>query len=196
MEPRHLKQLFGLLLLGTILGAAAISPFFTGVRPGALPGGVSAAQAQYPASTESSGYPAQPTEDSGYPGSNPQPTSPPGNAPTSVRTPTSAFTPTSGTLTVTTTPTQTLQPSPTTTLWVDLYRTENAEMGEFQATPLPTETRTLSPTPTFTPTPTPTPTPPLVKVNWSVFAAGWLGTLWLGVALSIVVIKFKVIDKK
>jgi hypothetical protein len=66
----------------------------------------------------------------------------------------------------------------------DIYLTENAEMGQSRATPLPTETPSPSATLTATPLPTqPTATLPPdqgFEMNWGVFLVSFLGMIVIG----------------
>ena len=133
-----------------------------------------------------SSYPEAPTATSisAYPG---QPTSTPG----------SGVTPTlilnqNGTA-VTLTPGTPGTPAPTG--GNDIYLTENAEMGQSQATPLPTETPSPSATLTVTLTPVRSPTvmplPPDegFQMNWVVFLAAFLGVIVMGGAAWLIFLR-------
>jgi hypothetical protein len=70
------------------------------------------------------------------------------------------------------------------TLANDIYLTENAEMGQSQATPVPSDTPTVSPTVTTTVSPTnplllTTETPSFI-MNWGAFVLGFLVIIILG----------------
>jgi hypothetical protein len=84
-------------------------------------------------------------------------------------------------------------PSQTLTPGGDIFLTENAEMGQSRATPLPTETPSPSATLTDTPTPVPpTPTAPPDEgfaMNWGVFLIAFVGMVVLGGAAWLAFLK-------
>jgi len=132
-----------------------------------------------------SGYPAAntPTATSGNPGSG---TATP--SPTHGLTPGANTTQPAQTLTL---PSGTQQHTPTT--GSDIFLTENAEMGQSQATLVPTETPSPSPTQTLTATLTPFATAILrdqgFTMNWGAFTLGFFGMVIIGSAAWFVYIR-------
>jgi hypothetical protein len=89
-------------------------------------------------------------------------------------------------------PAQTLTPTPTPTLAPDVFRTEDAEIGDSQVTPStsetpgPTPTAINTPTPTVSYTATPEPTPVAVveeesfRIDWGLFSIGFAIPVLIG----------------
>jgi hypothetical protein len=136
-----------------------------------------------PTQGDTQGYPQPPTATtgSGYPGPE---TATPGLVSTSTPVPnqtTAAATPTLGTGTLAV-PSKTALASPTTAN--DIFLTENSEMGQSRATPLPTETPSPSATLTTSPTliqPTATlPPDQSFKMDWGVFLGAFFAMIVVG----------------
>jgi hypothetical protein len=138
---------------------------------------------------QSTGYPATQVITSGYP-EPPTATTGPASSATKTATPglTSSATPVVNQTIIPTTPgLPTGTPSQTSTAGQDIFLTENAEMGQSQATPLPTETPSPSATLTTTLTPTLPTQPPAVippdegfQMNWSVFLISFFAVIVIG----------------
>ncbi len=80
----------------------------------------------------------------------------------------------------------------------DIFLTENAEMGQSQATPLPTETSTPSSTPTITATPIPATDASIdqgFKMDWGAFLIGFFGMVVIGSAGWLAFLKRSTLQK-